>query len=174
EDRGEEHGQGDDPGIDELLVVGAREAAAGAPKRGRQAGSEDDQEEERLRQRRDQPGAVAPVADDVSLPDHVDRAPGRAPRIHDGARTGGGFHGHRRPPRVQMAAIARSWSRLPTPSSRIARPVSLRNTSSRLGRLTVTEATGADSSRISPGTNAGPSSTSMRSVAPSTAGSRPK
>src|SRR5262249_30480926 len=156
----------DDARIDELRVarVPGEPAREPATERGREAAPEDDEVEQRLRERRDEAHAVAPEPDHVAPPDDVDAANEPA-HAQSGRRERRGpccCGGHRRPPpRMWTRMNCRIMSAEPAPSSRIACPVSLRKTSSRLGRRSVTVLSGTVSSRTSCGRNVAPSGTSM-------------
>ena len=71
EHRGEHHRHAEDAGVDEGLEV---DAVRAAPRDRLQAGAEDEQEQQRLHQRRDDPHAVAAEADELAPPDDLDRA----------------------------------------------------------------------------------------------------
>src|SRR5258708_31953396 len=108
---------------------------------------------------------VTQVTKDVGVPDDINGAQAGDAGVDSSRRNrqrfrGARFDAHLRLP-IQRLAIARIWSFVPASSSLIARPVSLRNTSSRLGLRKVTVSTGTVNSRTSRGTNFLPSGTSI-------------
>src|SRR5262245_19934269 len=175
EEAAEQHRHRHDAGQDELLVVHA--AGARLSDERLDPGAEHEQEEDRLREPGHDTGGRAPEADDLSGPDHADRAQvadertfGRRRGASDvgdagvGQRLCGRGHQPRRKPRTM--GFDRSWSPAPASASRISRPVYWMNTSSRLGRRTFTLRTPTVRCSNMRGTNDSPSGTRIRSPAP--------
>src|SRR4029077_15171718 len=128
------------------------------------------QKQHRLRERCKHPHAITPVTDEIALPDDVDRPHRGAANVHRAClrnrRSRQYLFGHRRPP-PHILPKFRIVSSDVLPCSRMARPVSLRNTSSRLGRRALTALIGTLNSEKRRGMNDAESATSTCNV-PST------
>src|SRR5262249_34968378 len=177
----EEHRHRDHARQDELLEV---DAAGGAPANQRlDAGTENEQEQDRLREAGHYAGGRAAEANDLAPPHHADgaqvpheralgRGRGRVTDVGDGGagqRLGGSGFRRRHQPRLQPRTIglALNWSTPPASASRISRPVYRMNTSSRLGRRTLTLRTPTVRCSNIRGTKASPSGTRIRNPSPS-------
>ena len=135
EDGREEDRHGDDPREHERPEVEARSSGDEV----REPGAEDEEEQDRLRERRDDPRLVPAEPDQLALPHDLHGTPvvgERAARDPDRSDV----HAHRRAPmRRRMKGLLARRSAFDASESRIVRPVYDMNTSSSVGCASETE-----------------------------------